>query len=287
MSFDLDQMTVLADPTQSSCKDMCSFGPGTRRHHRADATIPRNRTVSISHLSRHAFRPGAESLAPPVQDFTPRFRARRAHAWRHFARRRRQSGEPRRGLLADLRRGRVSQRDRLQPHAPGEELVDKYVRYVNAVLSAHDPRLDRYLSKNNNNILRLGIIHRAFPNALILIPFRAPLQHAHSLLRQHLRFSELQAKREFVLSYMTWLGHHEFGLDHRPFKFEGAGPVLCSQHVGLLVAVCGARRIHGSSARNPSLHCSYPTRSFALVRRLGNGLRSSGVPRGHMSLASH
>ena len=116
------------------------------------------------------------------------------------------------------------ERDRLKPHAPGGELVEKYVRYVNAILSANDPRIDRYLSKNNNNILRLGTIHRAFPNALLLIPFRNPLQHACSLLRQHLRFSELQAKHEFVLSYMTWLGHHEFGLDHRPFQFEGAVP---------------------------------------------------------------
>src|SRR5262245_24139786 len=67
--------------------------------------------------------------------------------------------------------------DRLQPHEPGRELVEKYVRYVNAILSANEPRIDRYLSKNNNNILRLGAIHRAFPNALLLIPFRDPLQH--------------------------------------------------------------------------------------------------------------
>jgi hypothetical protein len=114
--------------------------------------------------------------------------------------------------------------DRLIPHAPDAELVDKYVRYVNAILAAQEPRLDRYLSKNNNNILRLGSIQQAFPNALILIPFREPLQHAYSLLRQHLRFSELQSQRRFILSYMTWLGHHEFGLGHRPFQFESAVP---------------------------------------------------------------
>lgn len=112
------------------------------------------------------------------------------------------------------------ERDRLKPHSPDEDVVAKYVRYVNAILSAHETRVDRYLSKNNNNILRLGAIHRAFPNALILIPFRQPLQQAHSLFRQHLRFSELQSQREFALSYMTWLAHHEFGLDHRPFQFE-------------------------------------------------------------------
>ena len=114
--------------------------------------------------------------------------------------------------------------DRLKPHSPHEDVVKKYVRYVNAVLSAHETRLDRYLSKNNNNILRLGAIHRAFPNALMLIPFRQPLQQAHSLFRQHLHFSELQSRREFALSYMTWLAHHEFGLDHRPFQFERDAP---------------------------------------------------------------
>ena len=110
---------------------------------------------------------------------------------------------------------------RLKPHTPANAVVNKYVRYVNAVLHAQEPRLDRYLSKNNNNVLRLGAIHHAFPNALVLIPFREPLQHANSLLRQHVRFSELQARRKFTLSYMTWLGHHEFGLDHRPFRFDG------------------------------------------------------------------
>src|SRR5262245_43319224 len=113
---------------------------------------------------------------------------------------------------------------RLKPHSPDEAVVQKYVRYVNAILSADESRLDRYLSKNNNNILRLGTIHRAFPNALILIPFRQPLQQAFSLFRQHRRFSELQTQREFALSYMTWLGHHEFGLDHRPFQFQRDAP---------------------------------------------------------------
>lgn len=114
--------------------------------------------------------------------------------------------------------------DWLQPHEPDQELVDKYVRYVTAILSAPGSRQDRYLCKNNNNILRLGAIRRAFSNALILIPFREPLQHAYSLLRQHVRFSRMQADRPFVLDYMTWLGHHEFGFGHLPFKFDDAAP---------------------------------------------------------------
>jgi hypothetical protein len=114
--------------------------------------------------------------------------------------------------------------NRLKPHSPDDDVVQKYVRYVNAILAADELGHERYLSKNNNNILRLGAIQRAFPNALILIPFRDPLQQAHSLFRQHCRFSELQSQREFALSYMTWLGHHEFGLDHRPFQFQRDAP---------------------------------------------------------------
>lgn len=112
----------------------------------------------------------------------------------------------------------------LKPHEPSKKVVDNYIRYVNAILSAQSSPRDRYLSKNNNNILRLGAIHQAFPNALILIPFREPFQHALSLLRNHHHFSKLQAKSRFTLSYMTWLGHHEFGLGHRPFQFGSTAP---------------------------------------------------------------
>lgn len=108
----------------------------------------------------------------------------------------------------------------LKPHQPSDEVVQKYIQYVNAILSVHTPQGELYLSKNNNNILRLNAIHKAFPNALILIPFRDPLQHAYSLFRQHSHFSEMQSKSAFTMSYMTWLGHHEFGLDHRPFRFD-------------------------------------------------------------------
>ena len=112
----------------------------------------------------------------------------------------------------------------LKPHSPDPEIGQKYIRYVNAILSASPTRRERYLSKNNNNILRLDTISRAFPNALILIPFREPIQHAHSLLRQHRHFSAMQSNDAFGRSYMAWLGHHEFGLDHRPFVFDGSAP---------------------------------------------------------------
>lgn len=114
-------------------------------------------------------------------------------------------------------------RTSLTPHEPDPETLERFVAYVAAVLAADRPNRRRYLSKNNNNVLRLGAIRKAFPEAVILIPFRNPLSHAASLLRQHGNFMTQQQNDRFVRSYMTWLVHHEFGLDHRPFRFDDAG----------------------------------------------------------------
>lgn len=111
----------------------------------------------------------------------------------------------------------------LTPHDVDEEITSKYAAYVSAILKADPRKRMRYLSKNNNNILRLGAIRRTFPQAVILIPFREPLSHAGSLLRQHKNFVAQQQANPFVRTYMTWLAHHEFGLDHRPFQFDDAG----------------------------------------------------------------
>jgi hypothetical protein len=48
------------------------------------------------------------------------------------------------------------------------------------------------------------------------------LQHAQSLLKQHLHFTELQKRDRFALSYFNYLGHHEFGLSQKPFRFSEA-----------------------------------------------------------------
>jgi len=111
----------------------------------------------------------------------------------------------------------------LGPHAPDAETLQKFVAYINAILNAGGEGAARYLSKNNNNILRLASIRKAFPNAAILIPFRDPVAHAGSLLRMHVNFVDSQADDAFVKSYMSWLAHHEFGLDHRPFRFDAVG----------------------------------------------------------------
>ncbi|MGF1500870.1 MAG: sulfotransferase [Paracoccaceae bacterium] len=115
--------------------------------------------------------------------------------------------------------------DHLAAHKTDAETRARFRAYVAAILSAQGaPPAERYLSKNNNNILRLPAIRRTFPNALLLVPVRAPASHAGSLLRQHRRFTEMQRGDRFVERYMRWLAHHEFGLDHRPFRFGEAAP---------------------------------------------------------------
>ena len=105
----------------------------------------------------------------------------------------------------------------LAPHAVPDEELEKFRAYVALVLKRTGKA--RYLSKNNNNILRLDGLLEAFPEAEILVPFRAPDTHAKSLLDQHRRFLAEDEADGFTRRYMGWLAHHEFGPGHRPFGF--------------------------------------------------------------------
>lgn len=105
----------------------------------------------------------------------------------------------------------------LSPHDPDAELIGGYRDLMRLVM--RKTGTGRYVSKNNNNILRLKGLAAAMPEAEFLVPLRRPLDHAHSLLAQHRRFLDADA---FTRDYMTWLGHHEFGATHRPFLFDGA-----------------------------------------------------------------
>lgn len=112
----------------------------------------------------------------------------------------------------------------LIPHDPDSASLSEFRTYVAAILQSRDGAPTRYLSKTNNSILRLSGLRRAFPQALILVPFREPMQHANSLMKQHRLFKTQQGEDKFVLRYMNWLAHHEFGQDHRPFVFDGNRP---------------------------------------------------------------
>ncbi len=111
--------------------------------------------------------------------------------------------------------------DRLIPMEADQETLEAFRIYVAHIVQRYGT--SRYLSKNNNSILRLASLARAFPNAVILIPFRHPVAHAMSLQRQHKHFLDVHASDAFSEKYMRWLVHHEFGADHRRFRFNGRG----------------------------------------------------------------
>lgn len=101
------------------------------------------------------------------------------------------------------------------------ELVRSQMRKVIALRSAERPGARRYLSKNNGGIARLPLLRALFPDAVLVIPFRDPLQHASSLLHQHRRFTAMHAGDRFTRRYMEAIGHYDFGQNLRPIDFGG------------------------------------------------------------------
>lgn len=79
----------------------------------------------------------------------------------------------------------------------------------------------RYVSKNNANVARLPALARLFPDAVILIPFRNPIDHVGSMLRQHLNFKKIHGEDTFARRYMQGIGHLEFGEALCPIDFGG------------------------------------------------------------------
>ena len=77
----------------------------------------------------------------------------------------------------------------------------------------------RYVSKNNANIARLGWLDKAFSDVTIVIPYREPFAHIASLARQHANFLAAHQKSPFALRYMESIGHLEFGQAMRPIDF--------------------------------------------------------------------
>lgn len=105
----------------------------------------------------------------------------------------------------------------LNRHELSQKAWEHYNDYRNLVASQSSN--STYLAKNNNLILRYESIRTTNPEFKAVVIFRDPLDHAASLLSQHNRFSKMHSQDPFTLEYMNWLGHHEFGLNHKPFNF--------------------------------------------------------------------
>ncbi len=105
----------------------------------------------------------------------------------------------------------------LVQHEISNEIIEKYEVYLSLICLSKNK--NRYLSKNNNTILRLHTIAK-LASSTIFILYRDPLNHAASLLKLHLFFSKQQQQDPFIKDYFNYLGHHEFGNNHKPFVLQ-------------------------------------------------------------------
>lgn len=109
--------------------------------------------------------------------------------------------------------------DRLICHSIDSQTHRNYQRFRTLVA-----KNETYLAKNNNHLLRAETLHELDAEQGLctktVIPFRDPESQSRSLLNQHLSLSAMQRSNRFVLDYMDFLGHYEFGLDHRVTSFE-------------------------------------------------------------------
>lgn len=128
--------------------------------------------------------------------------------------------------------------DGLSLHEVEKEILDKYLTYVKLICLSKGKT--KYVSKNNNNILRLEALRKIDKSKIILL-FRDPLAHASSLMKLHLRFSAEQKEDPFQLQYFDYLGHHEFGLHHKPFlltsDFEHNRKKFKKDHIDYWLAI--------------------------------------------------
>jgi len=109
--------------------------------------------------------------------------------------------------------------DTLLRHEISEDIYNEYLKYQ-SLIGLPEKNASCYLAKNNNFILRYDSIRKLNQDFVLVILFRDPVEHAHSLLNQHIRYTKFQREDEFVKEYMGWLGHYEFGLDQKHFDFS-------------------------------------------------------------------
>lgn len=91
---------------------------------------------------------------------------------------------------------------------------NEFIYFVQLLCTKY--KKNRYVSKNNQNIKRINYLINNYPHSKVIIPFREPLQHSFSLITQHKKFISFQKNDNFTRSYMSLIGHSEFGQDYIP-----------------------------------------------------------------------
>ncbi|EPC00333.1 hypothetical protein L861_07495 [Litchfieldella anticariensis FP35 = DSM 16096] len=100
--------------------------------------------------------------------------------------------------------------DRQASHPEFERFYDEHIRKLLAVRQRQ-----RYVAKGNYNLVRLGYLHRLYPEARFLVAIRDPVWHIASLMKQQALFTTGETNQPRALEHMRRVGHFEFGLDRR------------------------------------------------------------------------
>jgi hypothetical protein len=196
---------------------------------RAGTTLLIERCASLPEFASHCYRDMPFVLIPCL--------------WARFTAKHQQAGElrPRAhgdGMLIDFDSPealeevlwktfwpRHYRKDRIIPwqQEDDDEFVEffrSHMRKIVLLRGRQDAQAVRYISKNNLNIARIGMLRRFFPDSVIVVPFRQPLHHASSLLEQHRNFLRIHEKDRFARKYMRAIGHYDFGKNLCPVDFE-------------------------------------------------------------------
>jgi len=75
---------------------------------------------------------------------------------------------------------------------------------------------NRYLAKANDDVARLGYLHRLFPDARFVLPVRDPFWQIASSMKQHRLFAAAESRYPGASRHLARAGHFEFGLGRRP-----------------------------------------------------------------------
>jgi hypothetical protein len=98
----------------------------------------------------------------------------------------------------------------------------------------------RYLAKGNYNLTRLLYILKLFPDARFLIPYRNPVNHIASLIKQHRFFLQAHAEDPRISQQLAFSGHFEFGALRSAIHFGDE-----DLHRGIIGAWAGGREAEG------------------------------------------
>ncbi|NNC95272.1 MAG: hypothetical protein HKN92_06880 [Chitinophagales bacterium] len=110
--------------------------------------------------------------------------------------------------------------EQLTEHEVSDQHHLDYLKYQSLIRSSKNA-MSTYLTKNNNFMLRYKSIRKMNSEFKVILMFRDPVDHALSLQNQHRKHGYLQEQDPFILEYMNWLGHHEFGSGQKSFRFPG------------------------------------------------------------------